>query len=255
MLIHPPPSLDGKGGDSTNHKGDHMTTYAYTRVSSQRQADSGIGLQAQQDTITRAAQDKGLTIERWFEDAGIGGAKGLDEDDRLDLEKRPGLMSAMEALQKGDILLVANRSRLARDQLLATLLDRAADRKGARIVSAAGEGTDESSPTSLLIRGIMDLVSSYNRAIIRAGVKAAMRAKRDRGERVSQIPYGMRLRDGTKLLEPDPHEQAGLARLKALRASGATLQATAGALEAEGYRPKRGGQWHPDVLARILKRA
>ena len=47
-----------------------------------------------------------------------------------------------DALGKGDVLIVAKRDRLGRDVLNVAMFERLAERKGARIVSAAGEGTD-----------------------------------------------------------------------------------------------------------------
>jgi hypothetical protein len=49
-------------------------------------------------------------------------------------------------------------------------------------------------------------------------------------------------------------EQATLARMRVLRAEGASLRAIATTLDAEGHRPKRGGTWRPRQVGRILGR-
>ena len=74
----------------------------------------------------------------------------------LALEQRPALLAALDAIGKGDVLIVAKRDRLGRDVLNVAMFERLAERKGARIVSAAGEGTDTNDPTSRLMRQIVD---------------------------------------------------------------------------------------------------
>ena len=64
---------------------------------------------------------------------------------------------AIDALGKGDVLLVAKHNRLARDPLTACWLETEISKRGARIVSAAGEGTDDDGPISVLMRRIIDI--------------------------------------------------------------------------------------------------
>ena len=49
-------------------------------------------------------------------------------------------------------------------------------------------------------------------------------------------------------------EQAAVARICQLRAEGHSVRAIAAALTGEGHRPKRGGQWHPETVRRIISR-
>ena len=48
----------------------------YLRVSTEEQANSGLGLEAQRDAITRYAEQHGWDV-LWYEDAGVS-AKSLD---------------------------------------------------------------------------------------------------------------------------------------------------------------------------------
>jgi DNA invertase Pin-like site-specific DNA recombinase len=56
------------------------------------------------------------------------------------------IADALNALRRGDVLIVAKRDRIARDAFVSVLIEREAAKKGARIVSAAGEGTDSDDP-------------------------------------------------------------------------------------------------------------
>lgn len=122
--------------------------FGFVRVSTAEQAKSGLGVEAQRAAIDAAAVRQRLALGDTFVDAAVSGG--------LPLERRPALVAALEALRKGDALIVAKRDRLGRDVLNVAMIERLAGRKGARIVSAAGEGTDDDGPTSVLMRQIVD---------------------------------------------------------------------------------------------------
>lgn len=218
----------------------------YRRVSTAEQAGSGLGLDAQQTAIVAATSRLGLVLADTFTDAGVSGG--------LALEQRPGLLAALDALRKGDVLVVAKRDRLGRDVLNVAMLARLVERKGARILSAAGEGTDDDGPTSVLMRQIIDCFAQYERAIIRARTKAALAVKKARGERVGGIPFGYQVAGDGRTLVPHADEQRALAVLRQLRAQGYTYQAVAEELTRQGFRSRAGGRWVKQAVC-VLARA
>ena len=109
------------------------------------------------------------------------------------LERSSGLADDIATLGKGDVLLVAKRDRIGRlDPMAMAMIEAAVRRRGARIVSAAGEGTESDDPSSILMRRMIDAFAEYERLIIGARTKAGLGAKRRRGEKVTggAIPYG-----------------------------------------------------------------
>jgi DNA invertase Pin-like site-specific DNA recombinase len=170
-----------------------------------------------------------------------------------------GLLAAVDALAAhgAGLLLVAKRDRLARDVMAAALVERLAERVGARIVSAAGEGTDGAAddPAALLMRRMVDAFAEYERAIIRARTRAALAVKRERGERTGSIPYGSRLAADGRMLEPDTAERAIVAAAHDLRAEGLSLRAVGAALTARGMLPRSGGAWNPKTVRALLGEA
>jgi len=218
-----------------------MATFAYLRVSTQGQAESGAGLAAQEDACRRLVG----TLDGIYQDAGVSGSMGL--------ERRPGLLAAITQLGKGDTLLVAKRDRLGRDPLVLAMIESAVKCKGARIVSAAGEGTDSDEPSAILMRRLVDAFGEYERLIIGARTKAALGAKRARGERTGGIPYGFRLAPEGKRLEADQAEQGTLVLVQKLRAEGASLRAIGRELTARGLRPRGGSGWHPQTVNNLTK--
>jgi DNA invertase Pin-like site-specific DNA recombinase len=219
---------------------------AYRRVSTQDQADSGLGLDAQQTLIAATAQRLSVTVDMTFTDAGLSGSLGL--------EHRPGLADALNALHRGDVLLVAKRDRIARDAFLAVLVEREVARKGARIISAAGEGTETDDPAAVFTRRILDAVSELERALIASRTRAAMAEARKRGQRVGRIPFGMALGDDGRMLMPNPEERAMLAEIHRLRNRGYALISIAHELNARGWRNRQNRPWQANFIGQLLSR-
>lgn len=216
----------------------------YVRVSTGEQAASGLGLEAQRQALTEAAARLGFVLGEVFGDAGLSG--------KLGLEGRPGLFSAIDGLKRGDVLLVAKRDRLGRDVVGVAMLERLIERKGARVLSADGSGNGDDA-ASLLQRRIVDAFSEYERLIIGQRTKAALQAKRQRGERAGTIPFGSQLGpDGQQLIEA-PVEQDALRTLRELQHAGLSLRAIAAELTRQGFRTRTGGAWQGQYVHRLLR--
>lgn len=220
----------------------------YLRVSTEDQADSGLGVEAQEAACRAFADRNGWPISATFRDLGVSGSKPL--------EKRPGLIAAVETIGRGSVLLVAKRDRLFRTSRLdGALIEYAITSRGGRIASAAGEGTEDDSPASQLVAGILDLVGANERLNAISRTKAAMKAKRDRGERCGQVPYGFRLGADGRSIEPEPDDLRAVELAGLLAADGRSLRAIAAELTTAGLKPKNGGAaWSASTIRRMLKR-
>lgn len=218
----------------------------YLRVSTDGQAVSGLGLDAQRAAITGAAVRLGLAVASWHTDEGVSGG--------ADLEARPGLMAAVQAVRRGDVLLCAKRDRLGRDVLNVAMLERLVQRKGARIVSAAGEGTDGTTPADALMRTMLDAFAQFERALIATRTKAALKAKRDRGYRAGNVPFGY-VADATGKLDAHDGEQRVLSVVADLKATGLSLRAIAAELNRQGYTTRRGSAWRHEYIAGMQRAA
>ena len=123
--------------------------------------------------------------------------------------------------------------------MAAAMIERMATDAGARIVSAAGEGTESDDPSARLMRHMVDAFAEYERAIIAARTRAALAVKRTRGESTGEAPYGMRAGEGGRLVA-DEGEQSVIARVRAARAAGLTVRAIAAELAAAGVVSRNG---------------
>jgi DNA invertase Pin-like site-specific DNA recombinase len=221
-----------------------MNVYGYLRVSTDQQVESGLGLEAQQIAISDYAKKLGCEVSNIYRDEGISGS--------LSLEKRPGMLNAISILKKDDILVVAKRDRLGRDPLVVAMIESAIARKGARIVSAAGEGTENNDPSSILMRRMIDAFGEYERLIIKARTKSALQAKKGKGQRVGHIPYGYRLADDKIHLVPDIKEQGTLNHIKELRSNGISIRAAAAVLNEKHILNRGDAPWNHASLHRII---
>lgn len=217
----------------------------YVRASTDEQH---LGPVAQREALARWCADNDTELVTVCEDLGVSGGAPLD--------KRPGLLAAVDALAEleAGVLLVAKRDRLARDTMTAAMVERLADRTGAKVRTADGTGNGDS-PEDMLMRRMVDAFAEYERALIRTRTRAALAVKKARGEKTGgDVPYGYRLAADGVHLEAEPNEQRVVSLVRRLRGEGLTLRAIAARLTAEGMKPK-GKAWHPNTVARIAKAA
>lgn len=222
---------------------------AYLRVSTVHQVEDGAGLDAQLDACNAWAAARGLEVSEVHQDAGVSGAKQPHE--------RPGLMAAIASLETGDTLLVYKRDRLARDMMASLLADDLISKQGAKVVSTQGEASEDNTPTGQFIRTVLDAVSQYERAMIKARLMAGRNAKKARGHKTTHIiPYGFQAdpADASRIIKCD-QEQAVLSEAAALRAAGLSLRDIASELATRGILARNGKPFSAKVLNDLLKRA
>jgi DNA invertase Pin-like site-specific DNA recombinase len=223
---------------------------AYMRASTDEQE---LSFDAQRGLIGEWAAREGVNVANWHVDPGVSGS--------AELADRPGLLAAMTELDTttAGIFVIAKRDRLARDALIALTLEKAVNDCGARLVSADGVGNG-SAPADEFMRHVMTGVAQLERAMIRERTKAALAAKRARGERIGGIPYGFGLASdgkhtmnggeracigrtchGCVTLEPNPAEVYVMALARELYAlPRMTLRKLARALADRGHLNRRG---------------
>lgn len=154
-----------------------MRLVGYTRVSTREQVDSGLGLEAQRATVEMAAALRGARIVSWQADEGISGSR----------TDRPGLLSALRLIRDGeaDGIIAAKLDRLSRSSIHAMELIRDSNAEGWTLI-CVDLGLDTSTPIGKFTAGIMATVAELERDMISERTKAAMAAKKARGESVGR---------------------------------------------------------------------
>jgi site-specific DNA recombinase len=223
-------------------KGGAMSkAIGYVRVSKD---DQELGPEAQRAELARWCEHNGADLVAVHEDLGVSGGAELD--------KRPALLAAVDALERGAVLLVAKRDRLARDPMVAAMVERLAERKGASVVSTAGEGNGDT-PSDVLMRRMVDAFAEYERLVIKARTRAALAVKRARGEAYGETPFGY-CREGDRLVA-DTEAQEAIGLILELRADGMSYRAIAAELVRRGVPTAKGGAWAAKTVRSITLRA
>ncbi|MHC4400493.1 MAG: recombinase family protein [Planctomycetota bacterium] len=214
----------------------------YVRVSTRNQPE---GMGAQRAACLEWASSHGYDSAPIFYDVASGG---------LALPKRPGLYKALSALPRGGVLLVAKRDRLSRDVFTMATIEALVERRKARVVSVAGEGTEADDPAHRLLRRMVDAFAEYERLIIGQRTRDVLAAKRDRGEMVGEIPYGFSLAlDRVGLEIGYLEEQDVIDHVIGWHSQGHTQVSIAARLNERGFRTRRRRLWTQGLVHQLLR--
>ena len=141
----------------------------YIRVSTEEQADSGLGLDAQRAVIEQEANRRGWTVT-WIEDAQSG--KNINA----------GLRRALDLCETGQVagIVVAKMDRLARSVRHAADIMHAASEQGWNLVILEG-GIDLATPSGRAMAQMLATFSEYEREMISKRTKDALAQRKSRG--------------------------------------------------------------------------
>lgn len=217
---------------------------AYIRVSTEKQANEGISLEAQQSRIEQWCKTNGYELAGVYVDAGISGKS---------METRKELLAALAALKKGMALVSYSLSRLARSTKDALVIGELVAKKQADMVSLS-EQIDTTTAAGKMMFQMMAVLAEFERNLVAERTANALQHKKRTGQKyTNKTPYGFEAIEG-RLVEVK-QEAAVVADIQAARASGATLQAIANDLNGRGIPTKTGKQWQPATIHLLLKRS
>ena len=221
-----------------------MKYVAYLRVSTARQGQSGLGLEAQRAAIAGLISQRGGTVLETFVEVESGKNNA-----------RPELGKALHlAKVTGATLVIAKLDRLSRNAaFLLTLQD-----SGARFLAADMPDANE------LTVGIMALVAQQERQAISKRTREALQAAKARGQKLGNPNGAAALRRAGKgnaaavdaaKAAADAHASELKSMLAFLEASGCrSLGALANELNRRGVLAPRGGSWHRSSVANLRNR-
>jgi len=219
---------------------------AYYRVSTQKQGDSGLGLESQKAIINHFAKDCNI-IKEYIEIASGGS-----------LEKRPQLEEAINHVlsDKNNYLIVSKADRLSRNVVDAlTVYDKLEE----RLICCDIPNTDKFTLT------IIFAVAERERLLIKIRTKEALKAKRIRenkniinGARFhKQKPIHLKeaLQKSIKIRKENSLEknQKSIKLAKQLRNDGYSLKNIANSLNNLGFTTSRGFEFREIQVSRLLQ--
>lgn len=229
-----------------------MQAAAYIRCSTEEQANSGLGLQAQREKVWAYATMKGLDLVAVLEDAGVSGGKPL--------ATRPAGAELLKMLKskRATVVIVLKLDRAFRNCGDCLTTAEQWERQGVtlHIVDLGGNAIDTASAAGKFMLTVLAGAAEMERNLTRERTRAAMGVLRRDNRLISRrVPFGFDLAPDGRTLTLNPSEQQALDMMKHMRAEGLSLAAIARKLDAEGIAPKSGQRWHPDSIRGILTRA
>jgi len=203
----------------------------YRRVSTNEQADSGLGLDAQAHAIASTLTARGWIETATLTDEGVSGSVAPTA--------RPALAQALTMLAAGeaDALVVSKLDRATRSVADLCQLLELSDRQGWDFI-ALDLGIDTSTPMGRAMAQMAGVFSELERKMIGQRTSDAMQALKANGRRLGR-----------------PVEQSDDVRNRIADAhnDGQSMNAIAKALNAENVPTARGGTWHASTVSRVLK--
>lgn len=223
----------------------------YVRVSSQRQADEGVSLDAQREKLTAYSRAMDLDLVEIVVDAGVS-ARTMD---------RPGLRRVLDLLDAGaaDGLLVVKLDRLTRSvRDLGELVERYFAKRFSLLSLA--DSVDTRTAGGRLVLHVLASVSQWEREAGAERTKEALAHVRSEGVRLGGEGLGWRRGeatddDGRRTVEVVTEERETVTLMRALRSEGRSLRAICARLTEMNRMTKRGGTWSPKVVASVLRRS
>lgn len=220
-----------------------MKYVSYIRVSTQRQGQSGLGLEAQQAAVQLfIAQRGGEVLAEYVE---------VESGRKAD---RPQLAAAMaEAKRQGAVLLIAKLDRLARNvAFISALLESGADVQAADMPEA-----------NKFMLHIMAAVAEQEAEAISARTKAALQAAKARGtklgwaipSRAEEVKAAAVAASQVRIEQADTFAAKVLPMVRPLAEAGQSLRQIAAVLNRQGIATPRGKEWQAASVKNLLARA
>ena len=208
--------------------GPSNVVVGYCRVSSREQADSGLGIEAQERAIRVECERRGWTLAGIEHDEGKSGKS---------MRNRPGLGRALARIASGEAgtLIAAKLDRLSRSVIdFAGLVERA--KKAGWTVRVLDVDVDTSTPNGRLVATVLAAVAQWERELIASRTSDALAVLKSQGRQLGR---------------PSPIGADVAGRVVELRGAGLTWQRIATTLAGEGWATATGGRWHATTVRRI----
>jgi DNA invertase Pin-like site-specific DNA recombinase len=218
---------------------------AYYRVSTARQGQSGLGLDAQRAKVQQMAAERGAEVVAEFVE--------IESGRKAD---RPQLAAALaEARKRGAVVAVAKLDRVARDAELVLRLSREAAANGmGGFLFCDLPDVDATTAAGRMVLTVMASVAEFEARRISERTREALAAAAARGVKLGGLrPGTIKTNEAAKTKAAADAEQLRPI-LAAMAAQGASLREMAQALAGAGRRTRNGEPLSPTQVRRLLER-
>lgn len=222
----------------------------YVRVSTEEQAREGVSLDAQDERLRAYCSMCGLELVKIIREEGVSAGKPLAD--------RPGGAALLRSVKSREVghIVALKLDRVFRDAADALNQTRAWDKAGValHLLDMGGQTLNTASAMGRMFLTVAAGFAELERNLIAERTASALSYKRKHGEKTGgDVPFGFDAQNGRLTVNQD--EQTIIARIRELRASGASLREVAAILNAEGQRTKQGKLWKAVQVQRALRAA
>ena len=218
-----------------------MKFVTYLRVSTERQGQSGLGLEAQRAAVAAHVLVRGEVVSEFVE---------VESGKRAD---RPELARALaEAKRAGAVLLIAKLDRLARNvAFIANLLE-----SGVEVTAA------DMPEANRFVLHIMAAVAEQEGRAISERTRAALAAAKARGIKLGWSMLSRQAEQRQAALKgvaarkakADDFAAKTVPIIREMQSSGMSLRGVANTLNERGVKAARGGKWQAATVKNVLMR-
>jgi len=219
-----------------------MKAIGYIRVSTQKQAEEGISLDAQRAKIEAWCLTNDYELAGIHCDEGISGTKS----------NRDGLLAAMAEAGKGTALVVYSLSRLTRSTKDLLAFTEQLDHQGADLISLT-EKIDTTTAAGKMVFRMLGVLNEFERDQVSERTKAALTHKKENNQVYNHTPFGYYRSDDRLMWDKTEQRLIGYVQSKHRR--GMSYSAIARLLNKENIPTKLGKQWQPMQVSRLINRA
>jgi len=165
-------------------------------------------------------------------------------------DNRPALQEALQAVGRGDALVVYSLSRLARSTKDTLGIAENLDRRGADMVSLSEKIETTTAAGKMLFR-LLAVLAEFERDVVAERTSMAIRHMQGIGKFIGgELPFGFQVVDGWIHVNEEEDKVVRLAR--ELSAQGLSLRRVAKTLTEAGFSSRKGRPWHHNQISRMI---
>lgn len=214
----------------------------YVRVSTEKQVDEGISIDAQIEKIKAWASFNDYELVHIYSDEGISGTS---------LNKREGMQQALRNIKKDMAFVFYSLSRISRNLVDTINISQAIEKTGADLVSLS-EKIDTTGASGKMVFNMLAVLNQFERDQTAERTKLAMQFKKTKNQAYSPTPYGYTRFEDELVL--NVAEALNIIRMQDMYNAGYGYTAIANTFNKEGIPTKQNKLWKASTVLYLLKR-
>ena len=216
----------------------------YLRVSTANQVENGDGLEIQKNKILEFCAEKGVAVQKFYEDRGISGA----------VRDRPALLQLLKDCEAGHVkkVVIYKSDRLSRELTVALWLETQFKKYDIELSSVVDPDYDMEDPLQKAFKRIADIFAELEKDVITMRLKEGRISRAKAGNHASG-PVAIGYKQVGDLLEINPDEAKWVEKIFRWRAKGLGYSKIVEALNKNGVQTKRGKPFQIESVKYVLQ--